>query len=122
MGRVPGAAARRARARDLLAQLGLAHVAAQAPVLLSGGERQRVAIARALANQPQILVADEPTGSLDRASAQVVMEALLAAHRERGHALVVVTHDAAVAASCEREVEIVDGRILRDAPSRAAAQ
>jgi putative ABC transport system ATP-binding protein len=121
MGRV-APAMRRARARDLLAQLGLAHVAAQAPARLSGGERQRVAIARALANAPQILVADEPTGSLDRASAQVVMKALLAAHRVGGHALVIVTHDVAVAAECARRIEIVDGHVVSDVPTLAAAQ
>ena len=120
MGRVASAADRRARARALLARLGLERQAAQAPSHLSGGERQRVAIARALANNPQILVADEPTGSLDRASSKVVIETLLAGHREGGHALVIVTHDAEVASVCAREIEIIDGRVVRDGPGHAA--
>jgi putative ABC transport system ATP-binding protein len=111
---------RQARARALLAGLGLERQASQAPSHLSGGERQRVAIARALANNPQILVADEPTGSLDRAASKVVIETLLAAHREGGHALVIVTHDSDVASVCEREIEIIDGRITRDVAGRAA--
>jgi macrolide transport system ATP-binding/permease protein len=120
LGRVAKASARRERARSLLAQLGLERRATQPPARLSGGERQRVAIARALANGPEILLADEPTGSLDRSSSQIVMKTLLAAHRERGHALVIVTHDPDVASNCGREIEIVDGRITRDSLGGAA--
>ena len=122
MGRLAGASERQSHARGLLARLGLERQASQAPSRLSGGERQRVAIARALANSPEILVADEPTGSLDRASSKIVMDTLLAAHRDGGHALVIVTHDSAVASVCAREIEIVDGRITRDGPERPPPQ
>jgi len=111
---VRGRAARRARSRDLLENLGLGHRLDLAPARLSGGERQRVAIARALANSPDIIIADEPTGSLDRQSADNVLAMLLDARARVGSALVIVTHERAVALACEREITLVDGAISSD--------
>jgi len=96
---VPDAAAR-ASARDLLARVGLARQAGAFPRVLSGGERQRVAIARAVVRQPRLLLCDEPTGSLDAAHANEVLDLLLGAARERAGALILVTHDPGVAARC----------------------
>jgi len=81
------------------------------PAELSGGEQQRVALARALAPHPAILVADEPTGNLDEATGQGIIDLLFAGHRERGTTLVLVTHDAALAAGCGRVVRLRSGRI-----------
>jgi putative ABC transport system ATP-binding protein len=81
------------------------------PAELSGGEQQRVALARALAPHPAILVADEPTGNLDEATGQGIIDLLFASHRERGTTLVLVTHDAALAAGCGRVVRLRSGRI-----------
>ncbi|HZP19044.1 MAG TPA: ABC transporter ATP-binding protein [Bauldia sp.] len=111
-GIVPTARQRRERALDLLARFGLAGRSHLEPPLLSGGERQRVAIARAIANNPEVVVADEPTGNLDRKAAQSTMELLVGLQQSSGTALVIVTHDPSVAAVCERQVEIVDGRIV----------
>jgi len=100
-----------ARARDLLSELGLQPRIDHFPSQLSGGERQRVAIARALINRPEVLLADEPTGSLDSASAAQVL-ALIDTWRARaGLALVVVTHDPAVAARADRIVHLRDGKL-----------
>ncbi len=104
------------RALSLLQRVGLAARADLRPAELSGGERQRVAIARALSNGPGILVADEPTGSLDRGSSRAIMEMLRDLHRDTGATLLVVTHDPSVASYCDRHVEIVDGRVVRDGP------
>lgn len=113
----PGKASfRRGRALSLLDRVGLAARADLRPAELSGGERQRVAIARALSNEPGILIADEPTGSLDRGSSRGIMEILLELHRDTRATLVVVTHDPSVASYCDRHVEIVDGRVMRDGP------
>jgi predicted ABC-type transport system involved in lysophospholipase L1 biosynthesis ATPase subunit len=111
---VSARAARRARSRELLENLGLGHRLDLVPARLSGGERQRVAIARALANSPEILIADEPTGSLDRQSADNVLAMLLDARARVGSALVIVTHERSVALACEREVTLVDGTISSD--------
>ncbi|MBZ9840789.1 ABC transporter ATP-binding protein [Mesorhizobium sp. CA5] len=119
LGNLGGAQQRRARALELLAHFGLADRAALRPAELSGGERQRLAIARALANRPKLLLADEPTGSLDVQTSQSVMDIIGNAHREFGTAVIVVTHDEDVAALCGRRVEISDGRIRSD--SRMAA-
>jgi putative ABC transport system ATP-binding protein len=102
---------RRARARALLDAVGLADRIGHRPRALSGGEKQRVAIARALANEPQLLLADEPTGNLDAASSAVVLDLLLSVPAERGTTIVVVTHDEAVAARTDRRMHLVDGRI-----------
>lgn len=107
-------AERRERARALLAAVGVAHRQDKRPAQLSGGERQRVAIARALANEPELLLADEPTGSLDSASAEQVLALLRSLHDTRGLTLLVVTHDAAVASQAARTVRMLDGRIVDD--------
>jgi putative ABC transport system ATP-binding protein len=103
-----------ARAAELLEQLGIAQHAKAFPGLLSGGQRQRVAVARALMNRPPLLLADEPTGALDSASAADVRD-LLTQLNATGQTLVLVTHDTALAASCAtRTIELLDGRIARD--------
>ena len=102
----------RAKARELLAKAGVAGRAANFPRQLSGGEKQRVAICRALVNEPAVVFADEPTGNLDSASGGAVMELMLGLQRERGTALVMVTHSAEIAAQADRVVTLVDGRIV----------
>jgi putative ABC transport system ATP-binding protein len=102
----------RRRASELLERLGLADVAGSRASELSGGEAQRVAIARAIVNEPAIVLADEPTGSLDSGAARVVMDALFGAC-ERGAALFIVTHDPDVAARAGRTVGMLDGRLVR---------
>ena len=99
------------RSLELLAELGLAHEATRFPDQLSGGQRQRVALARALIHGPSLIVADEPSGSLDAASAAASMDLLLAAQRASGATLVLVTHDPAVAARLDRIVGMLDGRL-----------
>ena len=100
-----------ARARELLEQLGVADQAAKRPQQLSGGQRQRVAIARALANDPLVVLADEPTGNLDSASAANVRQILRGLARDLGKSVVAVTHDSAFAAAADRRIGIVDGRL-----------
>ncbi|NNN06859.1 MAG: ABC transporter ATP-binding protein [Elusimicrobia bacterium] len=99
------------RALELLTDLGLAPRAAHRPSQLSGGEQQRVAIARAYAHRPALILADEPTGSLDRATAARVLDALLAVHARSGAALVIVTHDPAAAERLGRRVRLDAGRL-----------
>ena len=99
------------RATRLLSEVGLADRTHSRPPELSGGERQRVAIARSLANHPELLLADEPTGNLDRASATMVMELLSRIHRENGMTLVLVTHDPATAAYASRQIHMSDGMV-----------
>jgi putative ABC transport system ATP-binding protein len=106
-----GLADAHARATRELAAVGLSDRLAHYPAELSGGEQQRVALARALAPNPSILVADEPTGNLDEATGRQVIDLMLAVHRERGTTLVLVTHDAALAARCDRIVRLRSGRI-----------
>jgi putative ABC transport system ATP-binding protein len=115
-GLLAGLSAREARARreDLLESLDIAQYAGQAPGRLSGGQQQRVAIARALINHPRILLADEPTGNLDSASARDVMALLRAAHDERGQTVLLVTHDARVAARADRVVAMRDGAVASE--------
>ena len=106
------ARAAHARAFELLAQLGLEERAHHRPGALSGGQMQRVAIARALANNPLLLLADEPTGNLDPESAEVVMEVLLAAVAHHGTALVMVTHNEALAARMDAQATLHQGTLL----------
>jgi putative ABC transport system ATP-binding protein len=108
------------RARDLLDLLGLADKTRDAPGVLSGGQRQRLAIARALANEPTLLLADEPTGALDSAGGQEVLELFRRLHAG-GQAILLVTHDQDVAAAGDRIVRMRDGRIDEGAPEPVAA-
>ena len=102
------------RAAALLAEVGLAERAHHYPVQLSGGEQQRVAVARAMARRPALLLADEPTGNLDSATGKQIIELLVGANRRLGSTLVLVTHDAALAAHADRVVTLRDGRIVSD--------
>lgn len=101
-----------AAARTLLAELGLDHRLDHKPAQLSGGEKQRVAIARALVNNPRIVFADEPTGSLDSRNRGEIQEIITRLNRDRGQAFVIVTHDAALADIAHRTVHMADGRIV----------
>lgn len=99
------------RAKELLERLDMSHAADRSPTRLSGGERQRVAIARALANEPPLLLADEPTGSLDRAAGDSLLDLLHGLRGERAMTIVMVTHDPSVAARADRHLELRDGRL-----------
>jgi lipoprotein-releasing system ATP-binding protein len=95
----------------LLDRVGLADRLDHLPAELSGGERQRTAVARALINRPTLILADEPTGNLDRHSAQAVADLLLELHREESTILVLVTHNSALAERLPRRFELIDGRL-----------
>ena len=114
---VPGALA---RADQLLAQVGLQERGHHYPSQLSGGEQQRVALARAFGPRPPILLADEPTGNLDRTTGQVVLDTLLELRRASGTTLVLVTHDPDVALLADRKIHLRDGRIEREERLAAA--
>jgi putative ABC transport system ATP-binding protein len=103
-----------ARCLELLVELGLGDETGKLPDQLSGGQRQRVAIARALINRPAVIVADEPTGSLDAGNSTAIVDLLLAARREARTTLVVVTHDPEVAARMDRTVALSDGRLVAE--------
>jgi putative ABC transport system ATP-binding protein len=109
-----GASDAYARAERELALVGLADRLSHYPAQLSGGEQQRVALARALAPNPAILVADEPTGNLDEATGKQIIELLFAGHKERETTLILVTHDAALAARCDRVMRMRSGHIDSD--------
>lgn len=109
----------RARALAALAEVGVEHKADVRPARLSGGEQQRIAVARALVKNPPLVLADEPTGNLDTENSERVFELMRRYNRERGTAFVIVTHDTRIAERCARVVEVIDGRIHRDAPTRS---
>lgn len=117
--RMGGVAARecRSRAETLVAAVGLSERAQAWPADLSGGEMQRVAVARALAPRPALLLADEPTGNLDRENGEAVLDLLARLTETEGTALVLVTHSEAAAAICHRRLHLRDGRLLEDAPA-----
>jgi putative ABC transport system ATP-binding protein len=102
----------RRRARDLLAEVGLTGRAHHYPAQLSGGEQQRVALARALANDPPILLADEPTGNLDSVNGRHILELLVKVHRARESTIVMVTHDPDLAALADARLVLRDGRVV----------
>jgi putative ABC transport system ATP-binding protein len=104
----------RQKATEMLERVGLSQRLKHYPKVMSGGEQQRVALARAFVMQPAVLLADEPTGSLDFATGEKVMELMFALNREQGTTLVLVTHDAAIAARCERKLTIEAGRLASD--------
>ena len=117
-----GTARRRAlaQARETLGELGLSEHLDKRPTQLSGGQAQRAAVARALVTNPRLLFADEPTGSLDSLAAERTMEVLLSSVHSRGAGLVIITHDARVAAYADREVTVRDGRIGPEATHTVA--
>ena len=104
----------RARATEMLARVGLSERLGHYPKVLSGGEQQRVALARAFVVEPALLLADEPTGSLDFATGEKIIELMFELNRERGATLLLVTHDRGIAALCERRITIEAGRVVPD--------
>jgi putative ABC transport system ATP-binding protein len=114
------AAEPRSRAASLLAGVGLGHRLDHYPAELSGGEQQRVALARAISLQPQLLLADEPTGNLDSTTGKGVIDMLLGLQDQTGATLVLVTHDEKLAARCDRTIHMADGRIVADRDYSAA--
>jgi len=115
---IAGAPDAQARARTLLADVGLADRGHHYPSQLSGGEQQRIALARALANNPPVLLADEPTGNLDSATGRQVIEMLVSVGRKQGRTLVLVTHDPDLAALADEVISLRDGRVVeRGAPA-----
>ncbi len=97
--------------------MGLGHRLSHLPGQLSGGEQQRVALARAFAPRPRLLLADEPTGNLDRATGEAVMDLLFDLRAKHGSTLMLITHDPALAARCDRIVRIADGLVSSDSSS-----
>jgi putative ABC transport system ATP-binding protein len=113
---------RRSRALEVLGSLDLAEKASAKAVTLSGGQKQRTVIARALAGDPSVIFADEPTGNLDSQTGAIVEEMLFALNREKGITLVIVTHDDELAARCDRQVVLRDGRIVSDSAAPVLAE
>ncbi|MBU6268799.1 MAG: ABC transporter ATP-binding protein [Sphingomonadales bacterium] len=112
LGRLTGAEVEK-RARELLAEVGLTGKELKSPDKLSGGERQRVAIARALANNPRLILGDEPTGNLDSVNSARVVDLFVALAHDQGRAVVCVTHDMGIAERADVRVEMLDGRVVR---------
>ena len=111
------------RAAEALREVGLGHRLDHYPGQMSGGEQQRTALARAVVAEPRLLLADEPTGNLDRGTGTAVMDLLFGLRQRLGTTLLLITHDPLLAERCERQVRIEDGRIVSDAPSlRMAAE
>jgi putative ABC transport system ATP-binding protein len=118
----PGSLARserEARARELLEQMGLAERARHLPSQLSGGEQQRVAIARALANDPKVILADEPTGNLDSSTGNSILELLYSLWEKTEVTIVLITHDEAIAKTAPRVLKLADGRIAGESGPRS---
>ena len=113
MARTPAATVE-ARGRELLARVGLKERMEHRPYELSGGEQQRVAIARALINEPDLILADEPTGNLDSHTGEEIIELLCALRAEKQTTLIIATHDAKVAARAPKVVELIDGQIVEN--------
>jgi putative ABC transport system ATP-binding protein len=111
------AAERHRRAQELLDLVGLGARSDHTPSQLSGGQQQRVAIARSLVNEPEVLLADEPTGNLDSRTSLEIMEVLQRLNRERGITIILITHEPDIAAYTDRVVRVRDGRIVEDAPT-----
>jgi putative ABC transport system ATP-binding protein len=111
----------RARAKDLLTLVGLGDRLYHRPAELSGGQQQRVAIARAFANNPAIILADEPSGNLDRITGIEILQLMKRLNREEGQTFIIVTHDPAVAGIAERVIYVIDGRIAKDRPRGVAS-
>ncbi len=111
-----GAAPHRAAAGELLGRVGLSGRLNHYPTTLSGGEQQRVALARAFVTRPALLLADEPTGSLDAATGETIADLLFALNREAGSTLILVTHDAGLAGRCARHITLAAGRLI-DSPA-----
>ena len=110
----------RAAATQMLRRVGLGERLASYPKVLSGGEQQRVALARAFVVEPAVLLADEPTGSLDFATGSTIMELMFDLNREQQTTLVMVTHDRTIAARCEHRITIEAGQVVNNAPAAAA--
>lgn len=121
LGRGLSRAKREERARELLAEVGLSHRVDASPSTLSGGERQRVAIARSLANDPRLLLADEPTGALDSATGDQIVGLLQRLREQHGMTILLVTNDVAVAERADRTLRMRDGRIEEQPLTRAEA-
>ena len=118
----PGCRDAMARARRALDAVGLAHRLTHLPGQLSGGEQQRVALARAFAPRPRLLLADEPTGNLDQATGDAVMDLLFRLRAETGTTLMLITHDPHLAARCSRRIHLADGRVVADRPVARACR
>ena len=107
----------RERAHEVIKRVGMAHRVKSLPRMLSGGEQQRVAIARAFANNPKILLADEPTGNLDSRNGQHIFELMTGLHDNKKTTLILVTHDQELAEKAERQIRLRDGKVVSDTES-----